>query len=419
MYNSKFFVRMFVVICFFSSFAQADEQTELKTLLKNNTYAIKFDNGSLNGPGADLILELAENTQFVALGEEHNNFDIPGITTALFEALHKRYGYQYFMTEQDPVMMELLSNSPARGDLEKISALAKAYPMGLTFISDQELKMLADLGRISTADHDVIWGCDQGSGVTHTLDQLLVELEDQQAIAAVGEFRELAAQQETVRDYSSGHFMYDAELKDLVHLKAKVNAGKGTHAAWLMDVLVNSSRIFDFYKNGNKNILPGYYENNRFREQHLKDLCLAKYRAIEPSNPLPKALMKFGSWHIYEGLSPTRIHTIGDFFSNVAQFNNQKFLSVHFSSRPQEPEKNMQHLGFIWPFIQDLPADEFAVVDLRAFREYPNRILIENTQGEEWGKTYKESYRRLVYGYDLIFFVGNTKAATFEIVPGK
>jgi hypothetical protein len=131
----------------------------------------------------------------------------------------------------------------------------------------------------------------------------------------------------------------------------------------------------------------------------------------------PKALMKFGSWHLYEGLSPTRMHTIGDFFSNVARFNDQGFLSIHFTSRPENPEERMDQLGFIWPFISDLDPAEFAVVDLRPFRRYPNRALVEKTEGEEWVKEHKESFVRLVYGYDLVFFIGETRSATFEVVP--
>lgn len=126
--------------------------------------------------------------------------------------------------------------------------------------------------------------------------------------------------------------------------------------------------------------------------------------------------MKFGSWHLYEGLSPTRIHTIGAFFSNVARFNGEEFLSIHFTSRPEDPEENMKDIAFIWPFVRDLDPGEFAIVDLRPFRRSPNRVLVERTQGEDWVAAHRESFVRLVYGYDLIFFVGETRAATFEAI---
>lgn len=399
-----------------SSIAFADDAADLKELLAANTYSIALEDGVLTGPGAKLIFAAANGTQFVALGEEHSNFDIPEITTAFFRELHDNHGYQYFMTEQDPVMMEVFSTAPVRGDMKKISAMAAEYPMGVTFNSEQELQMLADIGRISADVNDVIWGCDQASGVTHILDQLLSEPLDEHALDAVRDLRKISAEKEAVRDYKKGHYIYDADTEDFEQLKSDVGAAPGSRADWLLDVLVNSSRIFGFYKNGNNNALPGYYENNRFREEHLKDLCLAKYRESESAGALPRVLMKFGSWHLYEGLSPTRIHTIGDFFSNVARFNGENFLSIHFTSRPEDPDEAMDQIGFIWPFIRDLDPGEFGIIDLRPFRRYPNRVLIEKTGSDEWLEAHKESYIRLVYGYDLIFFIGANEGATFSLV---
>jgi len=203
--------------------ALADDQAELDTLLNENTYAISLTGLSLTGPGADLIQDLSQGTQFVALGEEHNNVHIPGIATAIFKDLVERHGYQYFMVEQDPVMMEVFSRRPARGDLDAIMTLARTYPMGVTFDSDQELEMLADIGRISTVESDVIWGCDQSSGVTHALDELLQEISDERAIAAVQAFRSRSAEKEAVRDYSKSHFIYDTNVDEYVELKMQVN----------------------------------------------------------------------------------------------------------------------------------------------------------------------------------------------------
>jgi len=397
--------------------AVADDQFAFQTLRSTHSYSIELQDGELKGPGADLILNDASGAQFVALGEEHYNAIIPDITTALFSSLHERYDYQFFMTEQDPVMMEMISLGPVRGDLAKIHALAQSYPMGFTFNSDEELQMLADIGRISTASEDPIWGCDQAAGVTHILDQLQAELTAPSARAAVDTLRLQSAEKEAVRDYSSGHYIFDAPTETFTDLQSTVDAPVGSRAQWLIDTIINSSKIFGFYKNGNEKLLPGYYENNRFREEHLKDLCLEKYRAAEESETLPKALMKFGSWHLFEGLSPTRMHTIGDFFSNVARFNGSDLLSIYFVSRPEKPEDSMKDYGFIWPFISDLDPDKLALIDLREFRRYPNRVLVETAAGEEWKKLYKEDFIRLVYGYDMIFFVGTTRSATFATVP--
>ena len=396
--------------------ANADD-SKAEELLNANTFPIALDNASIAGPGADLILRLAQDAQFVALGEEHNNLYIPTITTAIFAQLQQRYGFRYFMTEQDPVMMELMSRPPVRGDIGQVNNLARHYPMGVTFSSDQELEMLAAIGGLSDADMDAIWGCDQAAGVTHTLDQLALEVEGDELRAYVRRKRDLSADAERARNFETGHFISAADPEWFAELKDAIDPEPDSRAAWLLDVLINGNTVFGFYKRGEQGLVPGYYENNRYREEHLKDLCLDKYRQAERFDDYPKSLMKFGSWHLYQGLSPTRIHTIGDFFANVARFNGYEFLSINFVSVPEDPAASMKQIGYAWPFVEHLDPTEFAVVDLRPFRHYRNRRMLEESAGESWATAHKEDFVRLVYGYDLLFFVGSTKPATFDVVP--
>jgi len=145
-----------VLVLVVAGIASADDSSEFQNLLEKHQYSVELGDGKISGPGADLILKAAAKTQFVALGEEHYNHVIPDTTTALFRELHAQFDFQYFMTEQDPVMMELFSRDPNRGDLTRISALAQTYPMGVTFNSDEEIRMLADIGGISTASDDPI-----------------------------------------------------------------------------------------------------------------------------------------------------------------------------------------------------------------------------------------------------------------------
>lgn len=416
MRKPRFQAPLLLATLFCAVVANADD-SKVDQLLNANTFPIVLDDAAIAGPGADLILRLAQDAQFVALGEEHDNFYIPAITSAIFAQLHERYGFLYFMTEQDPVMMELMSQPPVRGDIEAINDLARRYPMGITFNSDQELEMLAAIGGLPGADMDIIWGCDQAAGVTHTLDQLALEVEDDELRAHVLRKRDVAADAERFRNFKTGHFISAADPEWFAELKDVIDPEPGSRAAWLLDVLINGNTVFGFYKRGEQGLIPGYYENNRYREEHLKDLCLDKYRQAERFDPFPKSLMKFGSWHLYQGLSPTRIHTIGDFFANVARFNGFEFLSINFVSLPEDPAASMKQIGYAWPFIEHLDPTEFAVVDLRPFRHYRYRRMLEESAGESWAMAHKEDFSRLVYGYDLLFFVGSTKPATFDVVP--
>jgi hypothetical protein len=301
--------------------------------------------------------------------------------------------------------------------VKAINDLARRYPMGVTFNSDQELRMLADVGRISGAEVDAIWGCDQAAGVTHTLDQLITELGDDDIPDSLLENREIAAAKESVRSFATGHLISAADSSFFTDLEKDISPEPGSHEAWLLDVLIKGNEVFGYYKRGEDGLVPGYYENNRFREEHLKDLCLRKYRQAEKYDAFPRSLMKFGSWHLYQGLSPTRIHTIGDFFANVARFNGYDFLSVIFVALPADPAGSMQKIGYAWPILDRLDPGEFAIVDLRPFRHYRNRALLEDAAGEDWRQEFKEDFIRLIYGYDLLFFVGEARPATFDVVP--
>lgn len=63
----------------------------------------------------------------MALGEAHNNREIPAFTTALFRLLHEHEGFEFLILEQDPVMMERVSRPPAKGALQAIQSLARQY----------------------------------------------------------------------------------------------------------------------------------------------------------------------------------------------------------------------------------------------------------------------------------------------------
>ena len=43
--------------------------------------------------------------------------------------------------------------------------------------------------------------------------------------------------------------------------------------------------------------------------------------------------------------------------------------------------------------------------------------MLEEAAGQDWKEAYQEDFTRLVYGYDLLFFVGKTRSANFEVVP--
>jgi hypothetical protein len=192
--------------------ALADEPT-LTSLSEANRYALTLDRNSISGPGVDFLLRSAAAAQFVAIAEEHNVAELAQFTSALFRLLHEREGFNYFADEQDPWMCHAVSRSPTRGNFERIAALHRKYPNAFTFQGDEEMAMLADIGRLSTAKSDPIWGLDQVFGALHILESLPARQQTRELI-------EIVRPLESKRFVEGQRYMLDVgSLDDLVALK--------------------------------------------------------------------------------------------------------------------------------------------------------------------------------------------------------
>ncbi|MBK8496863.1 MAG: hypothetical protein IPL50_19115 [Chitinophagaceae bacterium] len=88
----------------------------IDSVIQKNSYVINVENEKLTGPAAEFLAKTAKDCQFMALGEEHNVYDIPIFTTALFALLQQSNGFQYLATEQDPVRSQILSRPEYRGN---------------------------------------------------------------------------------------------------------------------------------------------------------------------------------------------------------------------------------------------------------------------------------------------------------------
>src|SRR5690349_11847201 len=144
----------------------------LDSLVSANARPLSLDRGRLTGSGAEWLFAEASRAQFLAVGEEHNVTEIPALITALLTELAPRAGYRYVALEQDPTAMRAASISPMRGRVDSVFAYAHRYPHAFTFMSDQELAMIADVGRVANGRGNPLWGLDQSFGVTHALDRL-------------------------------------------------------------------------------------------------------------------------------------------------------------------------------------------------------------------------------------------------------
>jgi hypothetical protein len=391
--------------------AQDSTARLLDSVLTANSRTLHISHGVLAGEGAAFLLDEASRAQFLALGEQHNAMEIPQVTSALFHALQRSAGYQYLADEQDPVALRWVSAFVGPGIHDSVIAYAQRHPHAFTFMSDQELGMLADIAGSSTGKGNHLWGCDQAFGTTHVLDQLIPSLPAGDSRTEATRLRDWARDRERVRDLSRYHFMANEPKTDsFARLAGLVAAAPGSEGAFLVQTLVISDRIYRNYLEGH------YYENGYEREEYMKQRFLDEYRrALAADGRPPKVILKFGHWHVYRGLGPSNLQTLGDFVSQFAIADDSRSFQVAIF-----PEGEPGGYGDLHSWSDHTPLllagaasrSQWTIVDLRPLRALYRRIAT-NLNPED-----RDALRRWIFGFDAALFIGGMHRGTYAQNPG-
>ena len=388
-------------------------------IVQRHSLPLRFEEGRLSGPGAELLLEAAGNAQFVILAEQVSHVDhaTPQFMASLFEELHRRHGFDYIAVEQDPFGMERFSTEPVRGDLDRIVETVRRYPYGVTFINDEELRLFAHVGRVSTGGWRPIWGFDQAFGLTLPLEELVDLAPDDLARAEARALLQEAQRREVLvpdfgdwrgtRNFEAGHILsQDAErlLPRVERLRQLYRPTPSSRADILIGALEASSRIYSYYHRsrelGAEGEPLGYY-NNSVREQLMKDQFLHDYRHAEAvDRRRPRVLVKAGSNHLIRGRNRTNVFTLGNMLHEFAITNGMEAITIMML--PIQPAwANFEALP---PEVQALlPSRNLAaatLVDLRPLRNHLHGGHRFGLGGETLS-----NFRNLVFGMDYALFL--------------
>lgn len=300
-----------------------EQQKAVADLMRQHSYRIDLRDGKLAGPGADFLLQRAAKSQFVIFGEEHGVREFPKFLTALFRALHQQDGFNHLAIESDPVSAHVASIAPLRGNADALATYARKYPNAFTFPTDQELRMIADIGKISTGRTDAVWGLDQSFGVLHALDRIrsLPGFRPTEAFSAL--HSEAVKSDSTRLTDDSTHFMENVKPGDLEHLRDELQPAPGSETAFILDNLISSAQIYGYYR------AAQYYDNGYVREEQMKQLFLRQYRlARSAGENEPKVIAKLGHWHTFRGVGPSHLQTLGDFLTEFATANGNDSITI-------------------------------------------------------------------------------------------
>lgn len=344
----------------------ADARAGLIQMIRANSYELRLRDGGLEGPGADHLVTAGQKAQFVVFAEEHYVREIPQIVTAFFRKLQP-YGFQYLATESATVQARLVSRPPLRGNRDAILAFVRRFPFSITFFSDEEVEMMADIGFLSRGRGNPIWGIDQEFGALHVLEQILPSAPSPEARRYTEELVRRAREFELDRDKLSDetHFIA-AVLKpaDLERLKEHYAAAKDADARWMIDALVASNRIYNHFMEGRN------YQNNSEREQYMKKVFLDEYHhALSRDGRVPRVIVKAGHWHALRGMNPGGVFTLGNFLSEFALTNGLESYTISTCVHgPEGHWRGIRDSEALKIFAEASDPNRFTLVDLRAIR---------------------------------------------------
>jgi hypothetical protein len=402
----NFIFRSFLLLLSLTTgiFAQNDT---LESLFKAHSYPLTVSGGKLSGSGMDFLMRSSADAQFFALAEQHNVKEIPEITAMLFEALHERHGFNYLALEQDPIVSLMVSAKPVVGKRDYVVSLANKYPNAFTFITDQELEMIARAGSISTGKGNRIWGVDQAFGALHILDRLH-ELAPNKAVRdRLAKLISVVKEYETNRYVSGRRYMSPEVSKtdDLNDLLQFYQPKKGSEAEFLITQLLTSIRIYD------RRQLPGY-ESNYTREENMKDLFMREYRKAQAAGEkTPKVLLKLGHYHVIRGINWSDVFSLGNFVSEFAKSNNKKsFVMTMWLNNASGYSDWMQKEADYKAMAKVAPTDQWTVIDFRPLRNYASAGKIQDLNPR---------MKQAIFGYDAALIIGGGSRGTFQLTTAK
>lgn len=366
-------------------------------------HVVEVADGRLAGPGGELLRRAAERAHFLLFGEQHATAEIAEIATALYRTIAP-LGYDHAAIEVGPVgaeRLESLLRDEDAGALERYFATGTNLFSIPFYFFVEEAEFARSVVAGSPAAAPVLWGLDQefvaGAGpVLDRLAELAATAAEREAVAAA---RAAAA--------ANPMFLGTAPAGEIEALARPFAAAAHPAARDLAAQVVASNRIYaPFTGRGGS-----AYAANREREDLMKTLFLRRYRPVrERDGRVPRVLVKLGANHLFRGLSPTHVLSLGTFLVDLAAAEGVEAYNLHVDCRGGEATDVMTgapapcasyFLAAESVLAAALPADRTVLVDLRALREEDDILAALD-----------EASRDLVWSFDGYVAIPGTRAAT-------
>ncbi len=376
-------------------------------LVAAQVHEFEYSDGRLAGPGATFLRGETARSQFVLLGEDHMDHEVPVFASALYRMLRDLHGFRYVVVEQDPVAIEEALAEPTRGDVEALGAMARRWTSLYEFDSDQDLAFLALVGRLEP-EGPAIWGVEQATGASRYLAELVQLAPDPAARAQAEALLERVRRLDPGPSYTVNWLGGPDADADIASLVAVYGAPPDSRVSRLLRGLARSAEIFGYYRRAEAGEYVGLY-NNTVRESLLKTNFLEQYRAAEKRSPHPKAMFKFGSNHLYHGKNPTQAFPIGNLAHELAIANGAEAYGLYLVTLGPKYRSYADYPAWLRVLMPATEPKVPTIVDLKSLRRFQRVLRAGVEPAEAWQQM------ALLHGYDALVILPGSKPATRSV----
>jgi hypothetical protein len=344
-------------------------------------YPFEFEDGKWQGPGAEQLREMVQQSQFFVLGEFHGSAQT-GFLVEQLAPLLQEAGYSHFACEVGPhsaQMLTALSHPPSK-TLQRLQAFNQQYycptfdDTAIPFFDGiEDAKFLQ---AIAEAEMD-IWGLDQEYYSAHSFlfDQLLETAKDQ---SNYPELVRLEQEADSIAwgwlyledEDEEGFPVFDSILQEpVVREFFSGFAGNERGEAIIKDLKI-SWDIYNRYKGGVSHGDRIRYMRNNFRRN---------YEAAKLQVSKPKVFVKVGQVHASKVLSLGELD-VGNLTQQIALEEGTRSANVAVWKRYQQDgdividllEQHSRYFKRNLPFLLFADPDHWILIDLKPIRQAVN-----------------------------------------------
>lgn len=388
------------------------QSQNLESLIVNNSFSLKIESGKLVGTDIEKFKNLLVETQFVSIAEEHEVREVNLFSTALFDLLSKQFNYNYLALEQGPILCDQLNKRKKENVSNSVKSYALNYKRAFHFSSDQELEFLEVSALMSSAPNP-FWGCNQEYGAEHVLN-LLHDLADSQYKSRIQALIIHAHEIEQNRKDNYPYMCCVEKPEDFFHLNYFKYSKDSVYAQKLVNSLLKSQFIYDLNNKSSQN-KPTLYENSFTREEYMKRQFLENYQEVKrQTNELPKVMLKFGHWHLKNGLGPSGIPTLGNFVSSIAFTNQKSNLTIGVFINNDYDKFRGYKKGSLREFMCSMipKSDTYTLINTIPLRKYYYSMKIKDQIPE----LLRDQFQELIYSYDMLLYISDASSVTWDLV---